>query len=767
MSSPLPSRAEVVKLLGVSGRPMHGGELAAKAQIPKHLRKRFNDLLEEWAREGAFASAGGGRYRAAAAKSTRAAEGWEGQLQVNAKGFGFVASPGHDDVFIPAESIGPALHGDAVRIEVVRRSARGLEGRIDAVTKRRSARIPGTLVIRRKSAWLEPDDARVRGPIAVLAGHEKARDGSAAVVEITHFPRTATENPEGNLIAVLGDPGDPRVEVKKILLREQVEEEHPEAAIREAERAANQTVLMPSSQRKDLRSVPFLTIDPEDARDHDDAIWAERDGDGFRAHIAIADVSEYVQPGTALDDEASKRSFTLYLPDRAVPMLPGALAGNVCSLLPGRDRLALCVQVSLDSQGKIKSVVVSEAVIRVSAYLTYGSVARTLGFTDKQPVNEAAQSFKSDLEVLDEIARKLRSRRIARGALDLDLPEPKLTLEPDTGVPTWVTKRARDPGVKQAYQIVEEFMLLANETVARWLGDRKSPAIYRTHGAPDEQKLERLGQVCEQIGVRLDLGELLEPIGVSRWLAALKKHARGAVLEGLLLRSLKQATYDTANIGHFGLASPAYLHFTSPIRRYPDLLVHRTVKHLLRGGRPDTSPAALQSLQDTAVQASGRERAVMQIEREVVDLYRAVVMKSHIGEQFQGTVTALVGSGGFVALDEPFVDVLVRYENFGPDQYTLDDTELMVVGRRSGDKVTVGDRMLVEITDVAILRRSVYGARIVPEGTLQKGPQKGQFRPKGALHKLQVGKSPFARADNRKGRAGQKPERSRQPRRSR
>jgi ribonuclease R len=241
------------------------------------------------------------------------------------------------------------------------------------------------------------------------------------------------------------------------------------------------------------------------------------------------------------------------------------------------------------------------------------------------------------------------------------------------------------------------------------------------------------------------------------------------VLEGLLLRSLKQATYDTTNIGHFGLASPAYLHFTSPIRRYPDLLVHRTVKHLLRGGRSDTSPAALQSLQDTAVQASGRERAVMQIEREVVDLYRAVVMKSHIGEQFEGTVTALVGSGGFVALDEPFVDVLVRYENFGPDQYNLDDTELMVVGRRSGDKVTVGDRMKVEITDVAVLRRSVYGARIVPHDAQTKGSQKAQFRPKGALHKLRVGKGPFARGDNRnerKGRPGQKRERNKRSRRS-
>jgi ribonuclease R len=767
MSSPLPSRAEVVKLLGVAGRPMHGGEIAAQAQVPKHLRKRFADMLEQWSREGAFASMGGGRYRTAAAKPTVAKEGWDGQLQVNPKGFGFVASLGHDDVFIPAESIGPALHGDTVRIEVVRRSARGLEGRVDSVVKRRSGRIPGTLIIRKRSAWLEPDDVRVRGPIAVLSGHEKARDGSAAVVEITRFPKTPAENPEGNVVAILGEPGDPRVEVKKILLREQVDEEHPAEAIREAERAAKETDTQPGSQRKDLRNIPFLTIDPEDARDHDDAIWAERDGDGYRAHIAIADVSEYVQPGTPLDDEASKRSFTLYLPDRAVPMLPRVLAGDVCSLLPGRDRLALCAQVRLDGQGRVRDVVLSEAVIKVSAYITYGSVARTLGFTEKIPLSPETEKFKGDLQVLSEIAGKLRAARMARGALDLDLPEPKLTLDPQTGVPSWVTKRAHDPGVKRAYQIVEEFMLLANETVARWLTDKKSPAIFRVHGAPDEEKLERLGQVCEQIGVRLDLTELTDPIGVSRWLAQLKQHPRGVVLEGLLLRSLKQATYDTANIGHFGLASTTYLHFTSPIRRYPDLLVHRGVKHLLRGGRVDTNPAVAQALQDTAVQASSRERAVMQIEREVVDLYRAVVMKSHIGEQFEGTVSALVGSGAFVALDEPFVDVLVRYENFGPDQYTLDDTQLMAVGRRSGDKVTVGDRMKVEITDVAILRRSVYGARVVTEEMQRQNQQRRQFRPKGALHKLQVGKSALGRGSPKGERKGRSEKRADRPRRKR
>ncbi|HTM45024.1 MAG TPA: ribonuclease R [Polyangiaceae bacterium] len=721
MSSKLPTSTEVVALLKKEGRPMHIGEVAAKAQVRKDLRRRFADLMEDWARQGTIASLGGGRYRAPTAAPQRSSEqGWQGQIQVNAKGFGFVAAVGHDDVFVPAEALGPALHGDTVRVVVVRKTARGVEGRVDGVVKRRNPRIAGTLIIRKKHAWLEPDDARVRGPIAVHSGHESARDGSAAVVEITRFPATHDENPEGKVISILGEPGDPRVEVKKILLREQVEEEHPEAAIREAERVARQTAFVPSSQRKDLRDVPFLTIDPEDARDHDDAICAERHGDGFRVYVAIADVSEYVQPGSPLDEEALKRSFTLYLPDRAVPMLPSALAGNVCSLLPDRDRLALCVIVSLDAEGTVRKVEITEAVIRVAAYLTYGGVACTLGFTEKPGPNNAADAFKKDLKVLDEIARKLRTARLRRGALDLDLPEAKLTLDPQTGIPTWVGRRAQDPGVKRAYQVVEEFMLLANETVARWLSGKKCPAIYRVHGKPDETKLDRLGEVCTQLGIGLDLSELSEAAGVSRWLAKLKKHPRGAVIEGLLLRSLKQAVYDTNNIGHFGLASGAYLHFTSPIRRYPDLLVHRTVKHLLRGGSIDESPSAIEQLQMTATLASGRERAVMQIEREVVDLYRAIVMKDHIGESFDGTVSAVVGTGVFVALDDPFVDVLVRYEALGPDHYELDDMALTAVGQRSGDKVMVGDRMRVEIIDVALLRRSVYGTRVIPAELLRR-----------------------------------------------
>lgn len=645
---------------------------------------------------------------------------FEGLLNMNPRGFGFVAGgAGNDDVYVPPDAIGGALHGDRVLVGVMAQSDRGLEGRIEKIVKRRSPRVAGVLRKRGKSAWLEPDDSRVRGPIVVSDPGKQGKDGDAAVVSITRFPDFKDENPEGELVSVLGAPGEPNVEIAKILVREDVRESHSDGALREAEVFAQQ--LNRSAQgRTDLRHIPLPTIDPEDARDHDDAVWVERHGDGFRAWIAIADVSEFVQPGTELDEEALSRGCTVYLPTRAIPMLPAALAADLCSLLPEKERLCLCVIADLDRDGTLKTYEIVEGIMRSAAMLTYGGVARTLGFSELPPKSAAAEAFKKDLKVMEELTRKLRKARMARGALDMDLPEARVIVDPQTGAPTDVIRRAQDPGVKRAYSMIEELMLLANEAVALWLGKYKAPAVYRIHGNPDEAKLERLGEVASRLGVEFDPEEMKEPLGVARFLARAQKHERKQVLEMLLLRSLKQAAYDTTNIGHFGLASKNYVHFTSPIRRYPDVQVHRAVKAILRGNKPDSSPAAREALQLSATLSSARERAVMDIEREVVDLYRCLLMREHIGETFEGTVNALVGTGAFISLDSPFVDVLIRYEAMGPDQYSLSEDELSAVGARSGDTISLGDRVEVTIEDVAILRRQTYGRRLPPDTVLAK-----------------------------------------------
>src|SRR6187399_1137607 len=719
MASRIPAKGEVIRMVVEAKKPIHPRELAEKLGVSAANVPKLVAALDELADQKRIKRVSGARYTGEL-REVKERESWEGVLSLNPRGFGFVNAVGHDDLYIAPEQIGAALHGDRVKVSVINRSARGAEGRVDYVVARRNPRVAGVLRRRGKSVWLEPDDSRLRGPIVLSTSNKQGEDGDAAVAEITKFPDFPDENPEGELITVLGSPGDPNVEVAKILIREQVTEQHPEGAIREAEAMAARLLPLSVGGRVDLRKVPLPTIDPEDARDHDDAVWVEKQADGFRAWIAIADVSEYVQPGSELDKEALRRGCTIYLPDRAIPMLPAALAADLCSLLAEKERLCLCVIADLDRDGTLKTYEIVEGVMRSAAMLTYGGVARALGFSEAPPKSPAAEAFKKDLKVMEELTRKLRKARMSRGALDMDLPEARVIVDPETGAPTDVVRRAQDPGVKRAYSMIEELMLLANETVARFLGQKKSPGVYRIHAKPDEKKLERLGVVAKKLGVEVDLEALREPLGASRFLARIQKHPRRAVLEMLLLRSLKQAVYDINNVGHFGLASEAYVHFTSPIRRYPDVEVHRAVKHLIRGGKPDTSESALEALGSAATRASTRERAAMDVEREVVDLYRTLLMRDRIGETLEGTVTALVGSGVYVSLDAPFVDVLVRFEVLGPDRYELSSDEISMVGARSGDTISLGDRMVVIIDDVAVLRRAVYARRVVPEAVIKE-----------------------------------------------
>lgn len=707
MSVPLPNREEILRHLD-EAKPLHAGRLAQECGVPKESYRLFVELLEQLVEEGSIARHGRQRYKPP--RRGRTPAGWTGMLSVNPRGFGFVTAAGKPDVFIAAEALAGALHGDCVTIEVLRLTPKGTEGVVTGIVERRNPRVAGVVRRKRRAAWLEPDDTRVRGPI-VLKEVGDAEDGEAAVAEITRYPEDARENPEGRIVTVLGQPGEPAVEVAKIKAREQIEEEHPPQAMREAEALAVQQRRLDPSRRRDLRHVPFLTIDPVDARDHDDAIWAEKTEEGFRVYIGIADVSEYVQPGTALNEEALKRGCTIYLPDRAIPMLPGLLAADLCSLLPDQDRYCMCVIVELDRNAVVRRYEVVEGLMRAAAMISYESVARTLGYTERPALSPLAEAFKRDLKVLATVSGKLRRARLRRGALDLDLPEAKVELD-DQGAPTGVHQRAHDPGIKRAYQMVEEMMLLANEVVARWLAGRKSPAVYRVHGKPDEEKLARLGLAAEVLKAPFEFEELLEPKGVGRWLKKISKHPKARVLEGLLLRSLQQAVYDIVNIGHFGLASDAYLHFTSPIRRYPDLLVHRSIKALLRGGRPDVTPEALEGLRLAATTASQRERAAMSVEREVVDLYRALFMRDHLGEMYEGVVTAIVGGGVFVNIAEPFIDVLLRFESLGSEPFEVSDDELAVIGRRSGDRINLGDTLTIVIEDVSLLRRTIYGHRI-------------------------------------------------------
>lgn len=657
----------------------------------------------------------------------------EGLLTVNPRGFGFVASPTAtgDDVFIGADALGGAMHGDQVIVEVTNRGSRGAEGRIVEVVKRGHVRVSGLLRRKGKNAWVELDDPRVRGPVVLTSamdtageGGNSGTNGQVVIAEITRFPEEPGENPEGKLVAVLGQPGDLQVEVSKVLFLEKIEQVHSTLAIAEAEAYGETVPEELLAGREDLTHVPLPTIDPEDARDHDDAVWVERTASGgYEVWVAIADVSTYVRPDTKIDEESRERGCSIYLPDRAIPMLPRALSSNLCSLLPDVVRLCLCVHAELDAKGGIKKTRLVRGFMKSQAKLTYGGVARALGFTTEPPRDPKAEGFVDGLRVAYECSRLLRGRRMRRGALDFDLPEPVVKLDAE-GKPTAVTKRAKDEGVKKAYQLIEELMIFANEVVARWLLEHELPGVFRVHLPPDPKKLERLVNMCEVLGIELDVEDTQTPQGLARVLESFEDHPNASVLNSLLLRSMKQASYDVANLGHFGLASEAYLHFTSPIRRYPDLVVHRVVHAALTKSERERKKALAiaaspEALQEAALQSSTNERKAMEVEREILDIYRCFYMIDHIGETFEGTISAFVGSGAYVTLDDPFVDVMVRTEDMG-GEFQIEDDGLMAISSRNGDALRLGQRILVTITDVALLRRQITARRVrgagEPEG---------------------------------------------------
>lgn len=680
----------------------------------------------------------------------------DGALNANPRGFGFVSGGATgDDVYVPREGLGGALHGDRVRVRVVATNDRGLEGAIEEVIQRRPARFAGTLERRGKSAWIVPDDARLRGPI-VLQNPPDAPHGYAVIGTITRFPESFDENPEGVVDEVLGAPGTIEVEARKILGTHAVEEVFSDQAEAQARGYGDEVPASMLEGREDLTHLPLPTIDPFDARDHDDAIWAVRNDDGsFRAWVAIADVSTYVTPGSPIDDAALSRGCSIYLPTRAIPMLPRALSSNLCSLLPDVIRLCLAIEIDLDATGVTTGARVIEGFMRSKAKLTYEGVAHALGLSETAPSQDAAIAMREDLRVLHDVSKVLRAQRLRRGALQFHAAEAKVVLDPETGVPTNIEKRGKDPGVAKAYEIVEELMLLANETVAGMMVAKGAPTIFRNHGAPDGAKLERFGAMCARLGVAFDAEEAADPRKLAAFIKTLRSNPRAQVLDVLLIRSMKQAAYDVANIGHYGLSSPAYLHFTSPIRRYPDVVVHRTLRRIARKEPIDKSEHAQSEMRDAAQRASTAERRAMEVERETVDLYRAFYMRDHVGETFTATVGGFASSGAYVSIEAPFVDVLVKSDLLSlgstSEGYALDDEGLSMVAARSGDRVDLGDGMLIQIEDVSLERRTVFGRRVGQVALDDVGDEDAAERaPRRSKRKGAAGSAPSKKGSTRR-----------------
>lgn len=722
-------------------RSLHLMELADLVGANRRKLDKLEQTLASLVSLGKITEAPGRRYRLASQRKKPAQKAYKapkldlsdnrierGRLQVHPRGFAFVTpESGAEDVFIPPDGINAAMHGDLVEIQA-RPSRKGREGRVLHVLGRGPGMFSGVLIQKGKKRWLQPDDPRLPDRIDLLGKVESRRKDIAVRAEFVRFPQYDGDIPAARVVEILGKQGLTDVEVRKIKIREGVVEEFPEAALEEAKQLPNEVPQRDFVGREDLRDVDLVTIDPADARDHDDALWCERTSDGYRLIVAIADVSHYVREGTAIDEEAISRMTSIYLPDRAIPMLPKEISSGLASLVPDEDRLCMAVEIDLSRTGAVKRYRLMEAVMRSRARVTYEGAARALGLSEDGPNEPEAEKRKAGLEALYELSKTLRKKRLKRGALDFDFPEPKVILDDKNIEPIDVRRSRKDPGVREAYRIVEEMMLLANETVAGELKRLKVPAIHRLHGKPDPQKVAQFAKLAGVLAHKITLDEAREPKSLSKFLEKIEGTDHDEVLRYLLLRSMQQAQYGVdEKVGHFGLAAKDYLHFTSPIRRYPDLVVHRVLKAVLRNEHVDGA-VLMPKLHRFSAEASRLERRAMMVERDVVDLYRAILLKDRVGDEFDGEISGVNDRGIYVRLDDPFADVFIPIDRLDNDYFEVGELGIRLIGARSGKIYGLGDDTTVRIEHIDISEGKVQGVIVSHEHTGPKTSTRGQRR---------------------------------------
>jgi len=738
MTEQIPEKDEILRVLQAHApRAMHVGELCGRLDVSRAAKDEVVRQLLLLAENNLVGEMPGLRFRALAgsknskrgrekqketrgrgrraqerlAEAVATAPMLEGRLTMTRQGYGFVkVYDGESDVFIPPDAVGPALHGDQVQVRA-RPSPKGREGQIVGIVERRTARVTGTLHARGRGVVFEPDDERLRAPMRVVGKAPKqGAKGKVALAEIVRFPQEREDRPEVRILEVLGAEGVARIEVEKIKIRDGIREEFPEDVLLEAAALPSRVERSVSKRRVDLRETDLVTIDPETARDHDDAIWVKRERDGFRLIVAIADVSHYVTEGSAMDREAIARGTSIYLPDRAIPMLPPELSTDLASLVPNRDRLCMAVEMQIDAKAQVTSHRIFEGVMRSHGKLTYEGVARALKLTSQGPHEPTSEKRVRTLKILLDLSQRLRERRLKRGSLDFDLPEPKIVLDAN-GEPEAIVQSRKDPGIRQAYQIVEDIMLITNEVVAAHLKRHAAPGVFRVHGKPDPERISMFCQVAKSFGYELDEEAAAAPKQLSKFLRRIEGTNEASLLRYLLLRAMQQAIYDTdPTVGHFALAAKDYLHFTSPIRRYPDLLVHRVLRDMIRERSLDAA-SLRPRLQRFAAQASELERKAMIVERDVLDLYRTIYMQDHVGETFDGRIAGFAPFGIYVQIDDPFVSVLLPFEQLD-DTFEPDDLGIRLIGARTSKIFTMNDPVSVRVEEANVQGRDVIGSLI-------------------------------------------------------
>lgn len=706
-------------------QPMRAKDLAVLLQVPAGKREELHEILDMLLEEGKITVNKRGKYEAVrGSKKEQEKEEKKGKRDKkekkkketqkyligifagHAKGFGFVEllDENGEDIYIPEEETGGAFHGDKVQVALKKENKPGKrrEGRVIKILERGTREIVGTFQESAGFGFVVPDNQRFLRDIFIQKENFLgARNQDKVVVEIRDYG-TRKRSPEGKIIQVLGNSEEKGIDVLSVAKSCGLPMEFPEKVLNQAERIRESLNEGDFYGRLDLRDVPMVTIDGEDAKDLDDAVSLSKEGNLFHLGVHIADVSNYVQYSSALDREALKRGTSVYLVDRVIPMLPKKLSNGICSLNAGEDRLALSCLMDIDEKGKVVSHGIAETVIHVNERMTYTDVKKILRKEDQQ----LAERYRELLPMffqMEELSALLRKRRKKRGAIDFDFPESKIELD-ENGKPVRIYPYEQNV----ATRIIEDFMLAANETVAQEYAQAGIPFVYRTHDTPDMEKMEPVLELVHRAGVKVKKSkEEIRPKEVQKILKELAGKESEDFFSRLILRSMKQARYTTECTGHFGLAARYYCHFTSPIRRYPDLQIHRIIKENLRGKMTEAKMSHYEEILDeVARQSSATERRAEEAERETIKMKKAEYMESQIGEIFEGVISGVTDWGLYVELPNT-VEGLVHVNSLMDDYYVYDSVHYTLTGERKKRSFAIGQKVKVRVAQADARERTV------------------------------------------------------------
>lgn len=687
-------------------KPLRFKELVGLLQVPRGAKHELKIVLDQLIAQGKIILDAQGRYRIPG-DDIRV-----GTFSGTQKGFGFVILEGEDeDIFIPGDSTKGALHGDKVMITIKEeQTGRRKEGAIINIVERGKNEIVGTFEKGKNFGFVVPDNQKFGKDIFIPKEHTKgAVNGHKVVVRITNYG-DATMSPEGKVIEIIGHINDPGVDIMSVVRAYDLPVDFPEDVMRILDNVPEEIDQKEIANRLDIRDLQTVTIDGEDAKDLDDAISISKEGDLYHLGVHIADVTHYVKEGAVLDREALKRGTSVYLVDRVIPMLPHKLSNGICSLNPGVDRLALSCFMDIDQKGTVVGHRIAETVIRSDRRMTYTNVAKIIEDSDEEVIKEY-EDLVPMFRLMQELAEVLRERRHKRGAINFDFPESKIIVDKN-GKPVEIKPYERNKATK----IIEEFMLIANETVAEDFFWQEIPFLYRTHDNPDDEKIKKLAIFIHNFGYSMKIGqEEIHPKELQKLLVKIEDTPEEALISRLTLRSMKQAKYTVANTGHFGLSAKYYCHFTSPIRRYPDLQIHRIIKENLNGKLGEQRQQHYSKiLFEVAEHSSKTERRADEAEREVEKLKKVEYMMEHIGETFEGVISGITSWGMYVELPNT-IEGMIRVTEMKDDYYFYDEERYQMVGEHTKKVYKLGQKVIVEVINADKLLRTIDFALVEVE----------------------------------------------------